>query len=177
MFLDIRFTRKGNSTIGVIKLLDWIITGNSERNVVDGTAVIQISPNNKTVIIKPPYVYKVFKITDIEVISSGDMSDVTIKYRFSQDYGRTVTNWEPFTKENITTVRINPIKFFQIEYLIESTSGNSVSIYDVNLIGDFQNVTLDYQKTNLYGVREDCACLKLGLVPDSTSNMNTACWW
>jgi hypothetical protein len=46
-------------------------------------------------------------------------------------------------------------------------------IYDINIIGDFQNVTLDYTKTNLYGVRENCNCIKLGLVSDSNSNMNT----
>ena len=44
-----------------------------------------------------------------------------------------------------------------------------MKIYDINLIGDFQNVSLDYQKTNLYGVREDCNCLKLGIVNDTTN--------
>jgi hypothetical protein len=53
--------------------------------------------------------------------------------------------------------------------LIQYKGNTSLKIFDINLIGDFQNVSLDYQKTNLYGVREDCNCLKLGIVND-TSN-------
>ena len=82
--------------------------------------------------------------------------DFTIKYRFSQDYGRTVTDWEFLTKENIKSVRITPIRFFQIEYKVTNNSASTVNIQDLNLIGDFQNVSEDYQKTNLFGIRECC---------------------
>lgn len=172
MYLNIRFTRKGTIGSGVIRLLSYTLTGNISINIIDGESTALLNPLNSTLVIKPPFIYKVFKITDIEVLSSGDIDAVSIKYRFSQDYGRTVTNWEPFTKENITTVRITPIRFFQIEYLLEldtdiyppGSTGSTVKIYDINLIGDFQNVSLDYLKTNLYGVRENCNCLKLGMV-------------
>ena len=169
MYFDLKFIRKGNSTIGTIKLLDYTLNGSCERNLVtEGT--IQLSTTNEEVILKPPYIYKVFRIDDIEILyRGGELTDVDIKYRFSQDYGRTTTEWEYFTKENITTIRINPIRFFQIEYLIQYKGNTNFKIFDINLIGDFQNVTLDYQKTNLYGVREDCNCLKLGIVND-TSN-------
>jgi len=131
---------------------------------------IVLNQSNPEVVVKPPYIYKVFKITDTEIISRGD-TNYDIYYRYSQDYGRSVTNWEPFTVANITTTKITPIRFFQIEYWIKYNGSSSVSIYDINLIGDFQNVTLDYAKTNLYGVREDCNCIKLGLVSDPTSDM------
>ena len=174
MYLDVRFVRSGSSTIGTIKLLDYNISGYAARDVVDGTKSFGVSPSNSTVILKPPYIYKVFKINDIEILSNGTINvDFTIKYRFSQDYGRTVTDWEPFTKENITTIRITPIRFFQIEYLIELKSSSNIKVYDVNLIGDFQNVTLDYAKTNLYGVREDCNSIVLGLVNDPTTCSDT----
>ena len=169
MYFDLRFIRKGPSTIGTIKLLDYTLNGSCERNVVTG-GTIQLSTTNQEVILKPPYIYKVFRIDDIEILyRGGELTDVDIKYRFSQDYGRTTTEWEYFTKENITSIRISPIRFFQIEYLINYKGNTNFKIYDINLIGDFQNVTLDYQKTNLYGVREDCNCLKLGIVND-TSN-------
>jgi hypothetical protein len=169
MYFDLRFIRKGPSTIGTIKLLDYTLNGSCERNLVtEGT--IQLSTTNEEVILKPPYIYKVFRIDDIEILyRGGELTDVDIKYRFSQDYGRTTTEWEYFTKENITSIRISPIRFFQIEYLINYKGNTNFKIFDINLIGDFQNVTLDYQKTNLYGVREDCNCLKLGIVND-TSN-------
>lgn len=165
MYLDIRFVRSGSSTIGSIKLLDFTINGSTDINIYNGETTIKMDDTNNSVVIKPPYIYKVFKIEDIEILSNGVIdTDFTVKYRFSQDYGRTVTEWESFTKENISTIRISPIRFFQIEYLVESSS--DVKIYDINLIGDFQNVTLDYKKTNLYGVREDCNCLKLGITGD-----------
>jgi hypothetical protein len=169
MYLDIKFIRKGTSTIGTIKLIDYTLDGALERNVLDGLSVVTLNTNNNTVVIKPPYIYKVFKIDDVEVISTGTINtDFTIKYRFSQDYGRTVTDWEYFTKESITTIRISPIRFFQIEYLLELKS-SSVQVYDINLIGDFQNVSLDYTKSNVYGIREDCNSIMLGLVNDPST--------
>ena len=159
-YIEVKFTRQGDSTSGEIKLLNWTILGNTQRNLVNTeTATVSLTAN-QNVIYKPPFVYKVFKIDDIEVIANNN--NYNISYRFSQDYGRTVTNWTKFTKENITSERITPIRFFQIEYLIEAT--NNVKIYDINLIGDFQNVSNDSKKTNVYGSREDCACLILGLV-------------
>jgi len=172
MYLDIRFTRKGSTETGVITLLGYELNGSLGRMVTDGESTMVLNPTNPQLVVKPPYIYKVFKITDTEILSRGDVQNLTIKYRFSQDYGRTVTDWEPFTVPNITTVRITPIRFFQIEYLLEYSGSTSVTVYDINLIGDFQNVTLDYSKTNLYGVRENCNCLKLGFVSDPTSDMN-----
>jgi hypothetical protein len=179
MFIDIKWTRAGDSTIGIIELSSYNLQGTLLRNISDGTGTVFLDSTRNSIVIKPPYVYKVFSITDLEIISAGDISGANIKYRFSQDYGRTVTNWEPLTKANITTVRITPIRFFQIEYLVEYTGSTNVKIYDINLIGDFQNVTLDSQKTNLYGSREDCNCIMLGLIGSandgsSSSNLSTS---
>lgn len=169
LYIDIKWVRSGSNSIGNIRLLEYKLEGEIERNVVDGEATIQLA-SGEDVIISAPYIYKVFSISDIEIISAGDMSGVEIKYRFSQDSGRTWSNWEPFTKENITTVRINPIRFFQIEYSITNNSSSSVKIYDINLIGDFQNVTLDYFKMNLYGIRECCQSNVLGGAYDANGN-------
>lgn len=130
---------------------------------------IALNSTNTEIVIKPPYIYKVFKISDIEILSKGDLSNADIFYRYSQDYGRTISEWTELTKENIRSERINPIRFFQIEYYIRYIGSSNVTIYDINLIGDFQNVTLDGQKSNLYGVRENCNCLILNIVGDSTT--------
>jgi hypothetical protein len=169
MFLDLKFTREGLSNIGNIKLLEYQLQGTLERNIVDGLSQVALTTTTDPVIIKPPFIYKVFKIEDIEIISNSTIDvDFTVKYRFSQDYGKSVTDWEFLTKENISSARITPIRFFQIEYLLQ-VNNTSVIIYDINLIGDFQNVSLDYFKTNLYGIREDCNCLKLGIVNDPST--------
>jgi hypothetical protein len=168
MYLDIKFERGGSSNTKTIQLIDYTINGVLDRQLADGLSTIVLNSSNNSVVVKPPFIYKVFKITDIEIISNGIVNtNFTIKYRFSQDYGRTVTNWEPLTKENITTVRITPIRFFQIEYLVELVGSTPVKIYDINLIGDFQNVTLDYKKSNLYGVRENCESIILCISNDS----------
>jgi len=182
MYLDIKFIREGTSTAGSIKLIDYTLDGSVERNVINAmgggtssvnTKIAILNSNQSSVIIKPPYIYKVFKITDVEILSNGVLgTDFDIKYRFSQDYGRTTSEWEPLTKENISTVRISPIRFFQIEYLINLKS-QSTKVYDINLIGDFQNITLDYAKTNLFGIRENCNSIMLGLVNDPTTCSDT----
>lgn len=162
MYIAIKWVRSGTNTSGQIVLNDYVLQGSILRNITDGLSPIQINSENKTVIVKPPFTYKVFSITATEILSRGDISNITIKYRFSQDNGRTVSLWEPFTTANISTVRINPIRFFQIEYLLEYSGNSDLSIIDINLIGSFQNVTLDYFKTNLYGIRESCSSDILG---------------
>jgi len=155
LYVDVKWTRVGSSTIGIIRLLEYKLGGLLERNIETGDVSIKLKAGEST-ILKAPYIYKVFKVDDIEIISSSVLTDVVITYRFSQDSSRTWSGWEPFTKENITSLRINPIRFFQIEYSIENNSTSNVTIQDVNLIGDFQNVSKDYFKTNLYGIRECC---------------------
>ena len=157
LYLEIKWVRKGISTVGTIRILEYELKGKVDRyeDQTDGDIALL---SGASTIIKPPYIFKVFRIDDIEIISSTGLpaSGLTIQYRYSQDSGRTWSNWEPFTKENITTTRINPIRFFQIEYSIVNSSAQPVKIQDINLIGDFQNVSKDYFKTNLYGIRECC---------------------
>lgn len=127
---------------------------------------MKLNSANNELVIKPPYIFKVFKINDIEVLSKGDIENTAIFYRYSQDYGRSYSNWVEFTKENIRSERINPIRFFLVEYLVKYSGTKEVQLFDINIIGDFQNVTLDGQKTNLFGVREDCNCLILNIAND-----------
>jgi hypothetical protein len=161
-YLEIKWIRKGVSTIGIIKILEYNIQGELQRPIQeeDGTSII---PVGKTLIIKPPFIFKVFRISDIEIISStGIPEDCKISYRFSQDSSRTWSDYELFTKENIRIRRINPIRFFEIEYLIENNSNQSVTIQDINLLGAFQNVSEDSKKTNLFGIRQCCQSNLMG---------------
>jgi len=168
LFVEVKWERKGYTNIGIIKLISYNLSGTINRNVQE-TFTSRLNISNKTIIVKPPYIYKIFKINDLEILSSGDIDNTSIKYRYSQNYGRTVSNWTILTKDNIKSERINPIRFFQIEYLIEYSGILECKIYDINLIGDFQNVTLDSQKTNVYGSREDCNCLMLNIVGGDTN--------
>jgi hypothetical protein len=179
MWIDIKFIRKGNKEDGDIRLISFELEGDLLQDINDGTVSVV---NGKESLIQPPYIFKVFKISDIEIISSNNLTGVEFKYRFSQDNSRTWSEWEPLTKENISTKRINPIRFFQVQYLIINNSGTSIRVQDINLIGDFQNVTLDYQKTNLYGIRDCCQSYLLGngqldangnLIPNTTGVLDS----
>jgi hypothetical protein len=153
--IDIKWVRKGTNKIGSIRILEYSLNGATSRATIDDGSTAIIS-SGETQIIKPPYIYKVFRIDDIEIISSTGVPDGSLKYRYSQDNARTWSNWEVLTKENIKTKRFTPVRFFQVEYLIENKSGSQIRVQDINLIGNFQNVTLDSQKSNLYGIRECC---------------------
>ncbi len=174
MFIDIRFVRKGTKTDGSIRLVSFGINGILYQP--ESSDTIPVS-NGDQYISSPTDIYKVFRIDDIEIISSSSLTDVSFKYRFSQDNSRTWSNWEVLTKENISTVRINPIRFFQIQYLIENNSGSDIEIQDINLIGDFQNVSKDYKKTNLYGIRDCCQSYLLsndnGLLANTTGYLSS----
>jgi hypothetical protein len=158
----IRLSLSGTEPFNEVTINSFGLKGRLYRAIESGEEVFTISGNEEK-IIKPPFVYKIFSIKNIEVISSNN-SNLSIQYRYSQNYGRVVTAWEILTKENITTADINPIRFFQIEYLVKSIDGSPVTVYDINLIGEMQNVTKDYYKTNLYGIRENCNCIYLGLL-------------
>jgi len=168
MWLDIKFIRKGNKPEGTIRLLSYELLGKLLQNVYDGNVIVS---SGEEIMIEPPHIFKVFSIEDIEIISIGNLDNIDIKYRISQDNSRTWSNWEPLTKENISTKRINPVRFFQIQYLVLNNSSSSIKIQDINLIGDFQNVSLDYQKTNLYGIRECCQSNILGSSIDENGNI------
>jgi hypothetical protein len=168
MWIDIKFVREGSKTDGEIRLLSFELLGTLLKE--SEFESVTVSPDSSKVI-DPPFIYKVFRIDDVEIITLSDINSFNIKYRFSQDNSRTWSEWEPLTKENISTKRINPIRFFQIQYLVENTSNNNLKIQDINLIGDFQNVSLDYQKTNLYGIRDCCQSNLLGVAIDENGNI------
>lgn len=165
LWVDIKFIRKGTKTNGTIRLLSFQLDGELLREEANGTIIVNGGSES---VIRPPYIYKVFRIDDIETIPTP-LINAELYYRFSQDNSRTWSVWEPLTKENISTKRINPIRFFQIEYLVKNTGTSSVKVQDINLIGDFQNVTLDSQKTNLYGIRE---CCQSYLIANSANSSN-----
>jgi hypothetical protein len=170
LYLEIKWVRNGFSQNGLIYLLEYNIDGtiNRKEEILDGSLII-INPNSQN-IISSPFIFKVFSIIDYEVIYLPENLELDIQFRYSQDSTRTWSRWEIFNKENITTLKINKIRFFQIEYLIKNDTNQNIKIYDINLIGDFQNVSKDYNKSNLFGIRECCSSNILGGSLDSNGN-------
>jgi len=130
--------------------------------VIEGTYDIEetdeiIEVPDSGYILSPKDIYKVFKLTGFELYGVNT-NNLIIQYRFTQDGGRTYTKWEPLTAENISTKKLNPVRFAQVQYSIVKIDNSIVSkVYDIILLGDFQNINNYYLKTNRYGIREDCA--------------------
>lgn len=159
LFIDIKWIRKGTNSIGSVRLIEYKIIGELDRNEVEPGEVISIS-SGETKLIKPPYIYKVFRIDDLEIISSSGIDfntpGIEMSWRYSQDSSRTWSNWELLTVANVRSKKLSPIRFFEVEFSIKNNTTSTIKIQDINLIGNFQNVTLDYKKSNLYGIRECC---------------------
>lgn len=112
--------------------------------------------------LRPGELLKVFKLNGILVDADGITTNrkLDIEYRFSQDSGRTWSNWEKLNDINISSLKYSRIKFFLPEYRIRRTGDLSgvIYLYDIQLLGDVQNVSKDYLKTNKLGIRE-CCCI------------------
>ena len=65
MYIDIKFVRAGTSIIDNIYLLSYSLNGYVPRLVVDGSATLILNKSYPEAILKPPFIYKVFSITDI----------------------------------------------------------------------------------------------------------------
>ena len=157
--LKIKWIRVGSSTNGTISLKSFKWQGTYQLN--ETNTIMNSLAYGQSVIVKPDNVYKIFKITDVVVTTKGvtDNAKLDIQYRFTQNKDIYWSKWEYLTKENITTIKITPIKFIWFEFKITRTGTEQsgyVAITDINLIGDIQNVTADSKKTNLFSLRDCC---------------------
>ncbi len=128
-----------------------------------GDAFVILTPDDSIQILEVGDFFKIFSISDFEVISTprfGNFKSFTIKYRFSQDDRLSWTDWEPLTKENISTVHWDYNRFVELQYLFELNPGASnVKIYEILLYGDFQNVSANALKLNMFGLKENCVSI------------------
>lgn len=149
-----------------------VISGLYEIDKTDG--IVTISSGNTQIILSPEDIYKVFSVDDFEVISRGNTGNVDIKFRVTQNNGRSYSVWEPLTTENISTFRFNELRFAKIEYLITQLypSSEPTRIYDIILTGDFQNVSANYLKNNRYGLRQDCLTTYFNNNPSETTDFS-----
>ena len=158
-----------------ITLRNVSIGGKFKFTSSDTTLVI--TPDDPIQILNVGDVFKIFKINNFQVISTAKYGNTfDIKYRFSQDNRATWTKWEPLTKENISTAKWDKLRFVNIQYMFEMKEGfvTPVKIYDVILYGDFQNVTANSMKLNMFGLKQNCINLYFpsGTIDESMSGIN-----
>jgi hypothetical protein len=176
LYLDLNYYRidTNNVTDGVtLSVSNIVIEGTYDIEETD--EIIEVPDDGY--ILNPKEIYKIFKLTGFELYGVNT-NNLKIKYRFTQDGGRNYTAWEDLTTENISTKKLNPVRFAQVQYSIQKIDPSIVSkVYDVVLLGDFQNINNYYLKTNRYGVREDCPTGSSGttITDGSTNGANSVC--
>ena len=160
MSFELKWVRGGTNTSGAISLSEFQIEGTWDVPSAS-QPLSSFGSIGAYFILKPLDTYKAFNITGFTSTIGGESPNkyLQIKYRISQNSGRAWTQWEILTNENISTLRINPIRFFTIEYEVKrvgSDNTGTITLYDLQLTGEFQNVTADYQTTNAMGIRSCC---------------------
>lgn len=154
LYLNLSYYRIDTDTITIPQLSINSIVIEGTYDIEETDEIIEVPDDGY--ILTPKDIYKVFKLTGFEIYGINT-NNLKIKYRFTQDGGRTYTPWEDLTTENISTIKLNPVRFAQVQYNIQKINNSITSkIYDIILLGDFQNINNNYLKTNRYGVREDC---------------------
>lgn len=148
------------------------IEGEYEFNWTDGPFTLTGSTDE--IVLIPKDIYKIFSISDFQVIADYP-ANLELHYRVTQDNGRTYSKWEPLNRANISTFRFNNLRFARVEYKFKSLYSDvpANNVYDIILIGDFQNVSANYLKTNRYGVKQDCLTSYLN---PTTGNTDTCGW-
>ena len=129
-------------------------------SLTKGDAFIILTSGDTTQILEVGDFLKIYSIKDFRVISTPKSTNsFTIQYRFSQDGQTTWTEWEPLTKENISTVYWDTTRFVELQYLFTNLTTTSIKIYEVILYGDFQNISANAMKMNYFGLKENCVNL------------------
>ena len=166
--IQIKFVRSGSNTEGNLLVNSFKWEGSWNINMID-QPIVDISSGSNEIILDSNDTYKVFELTGYELVAKN-VSKLDIQYRISQNSKRSWTKWTPLTSENIKTEKIDPIRFFNIQYKFSNTGSSTVQVRDLNLYGEFINVSENYQKVNLVGLRENCAN---GLVGNTGLNAGT----
>ena len=165
--IDIKFVRTGSSSNGELEIVGFIWEGTWDANSIE-TPILDLTPSVSPVILDVTDTYKVFSLEGYELVARNNLENLDIHYRISQDDKRSWSQWTILTTENIKTQRIDPIRFFNIQYRFTHIgSSGTIQIRDLNLYGSFINITQNYTTANLMGLRENC---KNGIIGNTGLN-------
>ncbi len=159
-YLKLKYKRTGTDTTSSIIIQNATFSGTWA--VPESYTLVELKAVDECQKLKHVDTFKIFKLTGFNLYASGTSTTkiLEIKYRFTQNSGRSWSDWENLTPENISTIKNDPLKFFNIEYVAcrrGSDITGSIKLHDIELLGDFQNVSDNYKKSNKFGIRSCCA--------------------
>lgn len=101
--------------------------------------------------------YKVFKTTGYELfLAQGDPADLDIYFRYTQNQGRNWADWKKLNDENLQRADYIAVKFTDFQFGFNNIGSSNIKLYDMELLGDFQNVTGNYKRLGRYGLKTQC---------------------
>jgi hypothetical protein len=167
--IQMKFIRTGGNTEGELSISDFIWKGTWNINVIE-EPILDLTSGISPVVLDVKDTYKVFEIDGYELVARN-ANDLTIDYRISQDNKRSWSVWTPLTDANIREHKVDPIRFFNIQYQFTHTgTSGTIKIRDLNFYGSFINITKNYEKAAAVGLREDC---KNGVIGNTGLNAGT----
>lgn len=153
IWFQIRYTYVQGTPSYVIKLKELTIKGTRKIPEIFQPIDIQDTP----AVYKNQDTYKIFSLTDFKVyMNQGSINDLEINFRFTQTQGRLWTPWVPLTTENLVATKFERLKFANFEFSFRNLGSNPLSIFDLELIGEFQNITANYKTLAKFGLKTQC---------------------
>lgn len=134
---------------------------NGEIEINRTTERVTLTDPDQCMILSPYDKWKVFKLYDYNLIAGGITENryLDIRFRVTHTHNRLWSEWMPLNKDNLKSLKIDPLRFWYIEVQFcrkgDDPSGE-IKIWDLEIIGDLQNVTQNYKKMGKMGFRNDC---------------------
>ena len=122
--------------------------------------------------------YKVFGLNGFNVYlqDQSQINNLDIKFRFTQTQGRRWSDWINLTSDNLKELRLEKIKFTNFQFSFHNLGNSNIQLYDLELLGDFQNVTANYKTTAKFGLKSQCNPLAVEPSPtDCIENDDKSC--
>lgn len=119
--------------------------------------LLDISPN-EYLSYKVEDILKVYNICGFCISTNFNNYEdyLDVKFRYSFNSRRWESDWIKLSDETLSCIRGSAIKFFYIEFLFHNISDKIVNIFDIQLIGDFQNISKDSTNIKRFGINSDC---------------------
>lgn len=156
-YYKFRVTLPGDNAEEKFLIESLSLTGVKDASVENNYVfVLPAGYTSKYYIFKPEFVFKVFFLNDL-IIDTDNPAYLSSYFRYSNTNGRRWSNWFILNKDNLKAINFNPLDFVRFEFSFLNTSDMvDVTVQDITLIGNYQNITLNYTKSNKLGLKETC---------------------
>lgn len=155
-WIHVRYTWNTSLTSpGTAILEDVYINGTRTVNPILQPVTIQ---NGGTGVYTNQDTYKVFNVQDFYVftVNNTPTTGVDMQFRYTQSQGRHWSPWYRLTSDNLKSIQFDPIRFCNFQFGFANNSGSDFNLYDLELTGEFQNVTAAYATIAKLGLKTQC---------------------